>query len=189
MPKKPIREAIIPIGPSIAYVELTQGQFARIDRSRAFELTTWNWYAHWEPDCNSFYAWRKQTKPDGKRTTISMQAQILGISGSGLTGDHIDRDPLNNMDYNLRAATQSEQRYNQSNAGRPLIIKERKLRRSKKRKLAGKVMRSVTFLIEEDAYNKLSLLAGEESMAGTVERMARHYYGKVLRRSESQQLV
>lgn len=108
------RYPIIPVGPSIAYLELTQGQFTRIDRDLAAELGQWNWYAHWEPACHSFYAWRKETK-NGKRATISIQQQILGITGLKITGDHIDHDTLNNMRINLRAATCSEQSLNRKN--------------------------------------------------------------------------
>lgn len=106
------RPVLIPVGPSTAYIELTQGQFTRIDRDMAEELGQWDWYAHWEPACRSFYAWRKETK-DGKRLTISMQQQILRIRGSQITGDHIDHDTLNNTKANLREATQSQQNSNQ----------------------------------------------------------------------------
>jgi hypothetical protein len=106
-----IRPVIIPPGPSIAYIELTQGQFTRIDSDMAKELGQWSWYAHWEPDCRSFYAWRKGLK-DGKRITVSMQQQILGLSGAAITGDHLDHNTLNNMKTNLRAATWSQQNSN-----------------------------------------------------------------------------
>lgn len=107
----PKRQAIIPVGPSIAYVPLTRGQFARIDSHRAVELCQWNWHAKWCPDENCYYA--RRTLKNQRPSKISMHAQILGISGRVTTGDHINRDTLNNQDYNLRPANQTQQILNQ----------------------------------------------------------------------------
>lgn len=104
------RQPILVIGPSIAYVPLTQGQFSRIDSHRIEELNHWNWHAVWSESSGSFYA-QRSTEHGAKR--ISMQAQILDIRGSVITGDHIDRDTLNNQDHNLRKADRSLQAFNQ----------------------------------------------------------------------------
>jgi hypothetical protein len=104
------RQPIVPIGPSIAYIPLTQGQYTRVNRERAMFLCQWNWHALWDKTTGTFYAHRSV---DGGRKRISMQAQILGLSGHLIIGDHIDRDTLNNQDYNLRTADQTQQTFNQ----------------------------------------------------------------------------
>ena len=53
IPKRPI---VIPIGPSIAYVPLTQGQFACIDVDDVALVGDRNWYAHWSEQTQSYYA-------------------------------------------------------------------------------------------------------------------------------------
>lgn len=45
----PTRPAIIPIGPSIAYLPLTQGLFALIDREDAPQLEKFKWQAYIRP--------------------------------------------------------------------------------------------------------------------------------------------
>ncbi len=91
------RPPIIPIGPSIAYIQLTHGNLALIDRKNADWLASVNWHT-----TQRGYA---RTSICGKG--VSMHRVIINIP-DGLVPDHRDRRPLNNMEYNLRAATHSE---------------------------------------------------------------------------------
>lgn len=62
MPKgkynRPLKPVELPIGPSIAYLALTQGQFALIDRDDAAYLGSFNWCADWCAHTKSYYAQR-----------------------------------------------------------------------------------------------------------------------------------
>lgn len=108
----PKRQPIVPIGPSIAYIPLTQGQFSRVDSYRADALCVHNWHVKWSEDSRSFYARRCQPKHE-RPEKVYMHAEILGLAGRKITADHIDRDTLNNQDYNLRPANQTQQNLNQ----------------------------------------------------------------------------
>ena len=106
------RPAIYVIGPSIAYIPLSRGQFTCVDRGDANWLSTWSWYAEWNKNCRSFYPIRN-TYDSGKRTKIRMQAQILGTKGRMVTGDHLNHNGLDNRRANLLKATAKQQRANQ----------------------------------------------------------------------------
>lgn len=105
----PKRKAIFPIGPSIAYIPLTKGQFALVDWDIAFSLEKWNWHAQWSPEGEYFYAIRRIPSGD-KQGVMLMHREILDISG--FTGDHKNRNTLDNRISNLRPATHSQQMMN-----------------------------------------------------------------------------
>ena len=107
MPKKirPVR-----IEGNLAYVPLTQGYVAVIDASDAALISDWNW--HVRPDGGNMYASRNIPKnEDGKRRSISMHREIMGVP-VGYEVDHIDRCGLNNVRSNLRLATKSQNQCN-----------------------------------------------------------------------------
>jgi hypothetical protein len=97
------REVIIPIGPSIAYVPLTQGQYALIDSDDAEDVGKDLWYAHYSPFTKSFYAKRKRVV-DGKTTLYPLHRHIMG-DPHGLQVDHVRGNTLDNRRSQLRAVT------------------------------------------------------------------------------------
>ena len=100
MPPKYIpRRAIIPIGPSIAYIPLTKGYYSLIDSEDAHIAETRNWYAAVCP--RTVYARRSPS--------TYLHALIFGDNGP----DHINCNGLDNRRANLRAATSRQNGYNQ----------------------------------------------------------------------------
>jgi hypothetical protein len=63
------------------------------------------------------------------------------------------------------------------------------VRSSKKRKLAGVELRGITIKLPKPTYEKLSQLAGLESLASTVERMTEHYFDRAVRKHMQSQQV
>src|SRR5882757_5957370 len=82
-----LRPVIIPVGASIAYVELTQGQFALIDAWNVDKVDRWNWYAWWNKDTRTFYARRNIWTPGGQRGLL-LHNVILPPAGRNRP-DHI----------------------------------------------------------------------------------------------------
>lgn len=101
-------------GVPFCLVPLTRGLFARVSPHRLEYILQWKWYAIWAPNTGTFYAMRKGIARDGRRISISMQREILGLDEDDKRqGDHIDRtQTLNNTDENLRIATTGEQQCN-----------------------------------------------------------------------------
>jgi len=113
MPKRVVRHAVEqPQDQSIRRIPLTQGQHTTVDASDYDWLMRHNWHARrkqW-----GFYATRNVPLPDGRQTTVDMHREILGLKfGATPTGDHINRDTLDNRRANLRLATASQQVMNQ----------------------------------------------------------------------------
>lgn len=82
---------------SYLLIPLTQGQFAKIDKSDLDLVNRCKWQAAKRADGKGFYA----TSRFGKMHRI-----ILSISDSRIV-DHKDGDGLNNRRYNIRAGNQS----------------------------------------------------------------------------------
>lgn len=104
----------IPIGPSIAYVELTKGQWALIEVDDALSIGEHNWAAAWNNKTQSFYA-RRSTRARNRRCiSIGMHSEILGLP-SGSVPDHTNRNTLDNRRHgNLRSASPSQNNWNAS---------------------------------------------------------------------------
>lgn len=109
-----LRDVIIPIGPSIAYVELTGDRFALIDRESIPLVGNVPWYAKYNESSDSFYARRSDWKT---KKTISMHSVILD-AGPGKIVDHISGNSLDNRRSNLRPATRSQNQINQKLSSR-----------------------------------------------------------------------
>lgn len=108
----PKRSVIIPIGPSIAYIPLTQGQFALIDREEAPRLSQWSWQAAWSPNTQTFYARRAyREKETGKVKAVPLHREILQPTPD-IQVDHENSDTLNNLRSNLRRASHSDNQHN-----------------------------------------------------------------------------
>lgn len=116
MMKRPI---VVPIGPSIAYVELTRGQFSLIDTEDVEELSGYNWFANWSRFTLSFYAVRQETIGKGKQRSKSIHASLLRVPKGKLV-DHVNRNSLDNRRCNLRSATVSENALNRRPSSRAI---------------------------------------------------------------------
>jgi hypothetical protein len=100
----PIRQIIIPVGPSIAYVPLTKGQFALIDREDAELVSGHSWCAFWDKTTQSFYA-------RDSSDLIGMH-RIISKCPDDMEADHKNHRTLDNRACNLRPATKSQNQHN-----------------------------------------------------------------------------
>lgn len=117
-----IKAPIIPIGPSIAYIELTKGLFALIDRELAGRIGAVNWYAQWNETTASYYAARSIRLPSGSRRLEWMHKVILGISDDA-QGDHVRQVTLDNRLSQLRVVTPSENSLNRRPRGTVAMLR------------------------------------------------------------------
>ena len=101
MYSRPLRKPIVPVGPSIAYIPLTQGQFALVDRDAADFLGQWNWFAYFDKTTGGFYAARSVG-----RNRVPLHKAIC--VKDGFQTDHVNLNGLDNRRSNLRLATQSQ---------------------------------------------------------------------------------
>jgi len=99
-------------------IPLTQGQFAICDDKDYYLLMNWSWYAQWAPDTQSFYAKRRSPMSNGKRETIWMHRQILGLAkGDKRQCDHRRHATLDNRRSQLRIVTNRQNSHNLKKAG------------------------------------------------------------------------
>ena len=104
MPAKPIRrDAIRVVGPSIAYIKLSKGQFSCIDAEDAPRVEYCSWSARWHPHTRSYYAMRMR-RVNGRQIHVSLHEEIMGEI-EGECRDHHNRSTLDNRKANLRPAT------------------------------------------------------------------------------------
>lgn len=99
-----LRSIEIVIGPSIALVTLTQGQFSLIDADDAERVGKSNWHAYWNSCTKSYYAYRELPRLLKKgRSSQSLHEFITGCD-AGIS-DHIHPSrTLDNRKANLRIA-------------------------------------------------------------------------------------
>lgn len=84
------------------YIELTQGQQARISDEDYDELNRYKWYAHWNAHSNTYYV---NSRINGKY--VAMHRFIL-VAQHGQLVDHIDHNGLHNERQNIRLCSISE---------------------------------------------------------------------------------
>jgi hypothetical protein len=103
-----LRQIITPISASLAYVPLTQGQFACIDIEDVPRVEGLSWFSDKDTTTGKFYA--KCYLPGNVK--VRMHTFIFGKK-EGHTVDHINCDlTLHNRKGNLRHATPAEQTWN-----------------------------------------------------------------------------
>jgi hypothetical protein len=98
------RPIIVPIGPSIAYVPMTRGQYALIDSEDAEEVGRDNWFSSWSRFTKSFYPRRCAIKAHWREQSLH---RLLLWAPDGMVVDHINRNTLDNRKSNLRVVTRS----------------------------------------------------------------------------------
>lgn len=104
--------AILPIGPSIAYIPLTQGFFALVDREDAEMLAQRPWQVYKRAAKKTTYAYRTPRVADEKKWM--MMHQVICPCVEGHLPDHVNRNGLDNRKANLRPATYSQSVVNQN---------------------------------------------------------------------------
>jgi hypothetical protein len=107
------KQVFTPIGPSIAYVGLTQGLFSIIDSEDAETVGKFNWRAAYRTRGRCFYA-VKSTKREGKGHVEQTLQEFLMGECEGFQVDHIHGKTLDNRKSQLRHATRSQQKMNSS---------------------------------------------------------------------------
>ncbi len=101
-PQIQIRPVVVPIGPSIAYVELTQGKWSLIDSADVYLVNQYNWHAKRSGDI--FYARRVSASGD----VHTLHGTLLGAHADHRNGDGLD----NRLSCNLRPANRSQNNCN-----------------------------------------------------------------------------
>lgn len=108
MPPKSTRKAIIPVGPSIAYLPLTKGQYALVDTWHVNAFEQYNWHASWE---SRSYRVASSFRLSPESTfRVSMHRAVVGAHAQYV--DHRNGNPLDNRECNLRACTSAENNRN-----------------------------------------------------------------------------
>lgn len=93
-------------------IELTKGQYAKVDDDDYEWLSKYKWYF------SNGYATRYNGRINDKQNMVRMHREILSINGHVIDGkviDHKDGDGLNNTKDNLRVCTQSQNAMNKEN--------------------------------------------------------------------------
>lgn len=94
-------------------IKLTQGHVALVDDIDYDRISIFNWYAKYKPTIDRWEASRNSSRTEGKRITITMSREILGLCfGDKRMVDHRNGDALDNRRINLRIATSTENNCN-----------------------------------------------------------------------------
>ena len=94
-------------------ISLTQNKIAMVDDDVYEELNQFKWHA--AKIRNTFYARRMLPTINGKRGTIHMHHEVMGLPPKGLMPDHEDGNGCNNQRYNLRFVTNRQNSQNKKN--------------------------------------------------------------------------
>ena len=99
--------------PQYREIPLSQGKIALVDAEDYERINQFKWYAKLVLDRNpslGFYACRNERDSTGKRRTVRMHREVLGLetSDSRVVDHRNPTETLDNRKYNLRIATRSE---------------------------------------------------------------------------------
>lgn len=112
MPREDFSHIEAPEGAAV--IPLTQGQYAIVDSEDFDVLDTYNWYAQYSKNSDTFYALRSTwSKGANIREVESMHRFIMGVKDTDLIVDHINHNGLDNRRSNIRACTHTENLRNQ----------------------------------------------------------------------------
>lgn len=137
-------------------IPLSRGMYAIVDEADYERLARFKWTARWSKAMQSFYAMRAGPYVDGKKTSVMMHREILGLTRKdGLEGDHIHSGHTwDNRRKNLRV---SEENGNAQNRRRP------------RNNSSG--FKGVTYVKERDRY-RVSVVADKRRIFGGYFRTA-----------------
>lgn len=89
-------------------IPLTRGKFAKVDDEDFDWLNQWKWNCQKTKTPGRFYAYRGGLNEEtGKKRSISMHRQIMGVKDRTMDVDHEDLDGLNNQRSNLSVCGRS----------------------------------------------------------------------------------
>ncbi len=92
-------------------ISLTQGKYTLVNDADFDWLNQWKWCAN--EKAGDFYAVRNSRRGEGKKRTIFMHRQILGLEYKNKQeGDHRNHNTLDNRRTNIRICTRKENAMN-----------------------------------------------------------------------------
>lgn len=133
-------------------IKLSQGEYTIIDTKNFEWLNQWKWFAVWMPSNQSYYVMRNSRCVKGKRFTISMSREILGlVKGDKRQADHINHNTLDNRESNLRIVTCQQNQFNRKNS-KGYYWNKRDKKYMAQIKVDGKIMNLGYFDKSEEAH-------------------------------------
>lgn len=162
----------IPLGFSKARKHF--GLTVLVDDSDYEQLSKYNWNAKWDDHSRTFYAQRASKTKDGRRTTVAMHRQILGIT-SNRKVDHENGDGLDNRRENLRMCSDQQN-----------CMNRRKQRTKTSSAFKGvswhrRQCKWVAYISINSRREQIGSFTSEKAAARAYDRLALQYFGDFAR--------